>query len=1059
MKPYNGRNLLLEVSGNNNIFIKKGDASYNLSNLVTGTKISLVSGLDASFSNIDVTNNLTAISELLTLTASGGIITTIGSDTIHRFITTGTSTFRPPFTGSVEVLIVGGGGGGGPSIGGGGGGGGVIYMPSVNVSADTSYSIVVGAGGASGTNGQNSTAFTAIAAGGGTSGAFPTGVGTAGGSGGGAAGNNGPNNSTLNQGGGVSSVSTLGTNSGFIFGCSGGNMTAVRLDTAATGYSTRGAGGGGAGPNGTGKALDTDSNILGDTGQTGMGSGGIGYSSAILGTSYYWAGGGGGGAWSYNANSVGGYGGWGGGGGGASYQGTGGQGGGFALNSGSLGATGPQTIGGAGGPNTGGGGGGGSYNGGAGGAGGSGIVVIRYTRQTTTSGVGGSLGTSNKRWGNAYIRDISATNISISGTLSVSGDISNVIRIIPQLTNDISTSLGTISNIWQRAFIRDLSAITTINGLTWPIIGPIGPTGPSGPRGPTGPIGFTGPLGLSGPTGILVPPLTSDISNSRITTTSRIYQNICGDISWNAINGYYGLVKDAYPALDFSSSGVQAVKTWTARVPANDDSWRDICWSPQLGLFVAVAYSGTNRVMTSSNGINWNLKTAAQLSTTWVSVCWSPELRIFVAVAEGNLTNSVMTSTDGTTWALQSAQPCNWVGVCWSPQLGIFVAVANGGSNRIMTSSNGITWIPQSQGIPLFAWYGVCWSPQLGLFVAVSFDGASRVMTSSNGTTWTPHSQGIEANNWISVCWSPELELFVAVAYGGINNNRLMTSSNGTTWTSLLVQPSGINWGRICWSSELRIFVAVALSGQVITSPNGINWTSRSAPASTWGGVCWSPELGIFAAVAYSGNKVMTSSLKGCPPTSYNVFDSSFNSIDETGKWTFDNVFIRQELMVNTTTYSSDDRLKHNEVVIANGLDIIDQLTPKFYQKTQVLLDASYNGDLSNYAWNHEAGLIAQELLQINDISYVVSGGDYYEQTYNLITQTNDSSNANYEVSNNLIAQPYNVNYNSVFVYGLAAIKELHQKFNAQQATLLNQKNIINSLLTKIETLENNRNN
>ena len=780
-----------------------------------------------------------------------------------------------------------------------------------------------------------------------------------------------------------------------------------------------------------------------------------------------------------------------------------------------------------------------------------------------------SLGLPNKMWGNAYIRDISVTNMSISGTIS------NVRQIIP--TNDISTSLGNSLNMWQKAFIRDLSGITSINGSNWPVTGPTGPTGPTGATGATGPTGASGELGVS-----LSATLT-DISNFRITTNHRIYQNInkkpiyelnttiqswnwhktnaeslgktlavilnaaqneevrllistytfIGGIRkvtntnngtslawewingdpWNytnwdsgepgtieeivkihpdgkwhdwhpsgfdthavymsyedSVNGYYGLAKDAYPSLNPLSSGDLAVKTWTARVPANDDSWRDICWSPQLGLFVAVAFSGTNRVMTSSDGINWDLKTAAQLSTTWVSVCWSPELRIFVAVAEGNLTNSVMTSTDGTTWALQSAQPCNWLGVCWSPQLGIFVAVANGGSNRIMTSSDGITWIPQSQGIPVFAWNGVCWSPQLGLFVAVSFDGASRVMTSSNGTTWTPHSQGIEANNWISVCWSPELGLFVAVAYDGINNNRLMTSSNGTTWTSLLVQPSGINWGRICWSSELRIFVAVALSGQVITSPNGINWTFRSAPASAWGGVCWSPELGIFAAVAYSGNRVMTSSLKARPPTSTNVFDSSFNSISENGTWIFANVATTGTLTVNTTVYGSDDRLKHNEAVINNGLAVIDKLCPKFYQKTQTLLDASYNGDLSGYTWNYEAGLIAQEVLQIPELSYLVSGGDYYEAKYIYKRQTNDLSynyyevsgnnyevsGNNYEVSYNLITRAYNLNYNSVFVYGLAAIKELHAKVKAKETSILNRQAIINSLTARIEALEHN---
>ncbi len=34
----------------------------------------------------------------------------------------------------------------------------------------------------------------------------------------------------------------------------------------------------------------------------------------------------------------------------------------------------------------------------------------------------------------------------------------------------------------------------------------------------------------------------------------------------------------------------------------------------------------------------------------------------------------------------------------------------------------------------------------------------------------------------------------------------------------------------------------------------------------------------------------MTSSLSGRPPTSYNVFDSSFNSIDQSGNWTFSKI-------------------------------------------------------------------------------------------------------------------------------------------------------------------------
>jgi len=261
-----------------------------------------------------------------------------------------------------------------------------------------------------------------------------------------------------------------------------------------------------------------------------------------------------------------------------------------------------------------------------------------------------------------------------------------------------------------------------------------------------------------------------------------------------------------------------------------------------------------------------------------------------------------------------------------------------------------------------------------------------------------------------------------------------------------------------------------------MTSNDGINWTSRLAPITIAGrSICWSPELGIFAVVsAYTTNKVMTSSLKGRPPTSYNVFDSSFNRIDENGTWDFSNINVTT-LTVNNVPVNSDDRLKHNEVVITNGLEIIDRLTPKFYQKTQDLLDANYNGDLSNHAWTYEAGLIAQEVLQISDLSFVVGGGDYYEQKYIYKRQTQDvsanyyepsanyyklsnnyydQSANNYEISYNLVAKAYNLNYNSVFVYGLAAIKELHTKVKAQESTILNQKNIISSLLARIQALE-----
>jgi len=119
---------------------------------------------------------------------AGGTVTTSGSDTIITYTSTSGTTFTPTSSFNVEYLVIAGGGGG---YNGGGGAGGYRTATGHSVTAQA-YTITVGAGGATATNGNDSIFSGITSTGGGTGGAStggsPNADGHDGGSGGGAGG-------------------------------------------------------------------------------------------------------------------------------------------------------------------------------------------------------------------------------------------------------------------------------------------------------------------------------------------------------------------------------------------------------------------------------------------------------------------------------------------------------------------------------------------------------------------------------------------------------------------------------------------------------------------------------------------------------------------------------------------------------------------------------------------------------------------------------------------------------------------------------------------------------
>jgi cytoskeletal protein CcmA (bactofilin family) len=133
----------------------------------------------------------------------------------------------------------------------------------------------------------------------------------------------------------------------------------------------------------------------------------------------------------------------------------------------------------------------------------------------------------------------------------------------------------------------------------------------------------------------------------------------------------------------------------------------------------------------------------------------------------------------------------------------------------------------------------------------------------------------------------------------------------------------------------------------------------------------------------------------------------------------------------------SDNRLKHNEIHITNGLDIIRQLKPQKYQKTLEMKEADYNGDVSGY-WHWESGFIAQEILEIDDLKYIVKGGDYIDSSGNLVP-------AIYHLEG----------YKDIFVYNVQATKELDIIVQRQQTEITELKSEITQLKNENTLLKN----
>jgi len=250
-----------------------------------------------------------------------------------------------------------------------------------------------------------------------------------------------------------------------------------------------------------------------------------------------------------------------------------------------------------------------------------------------------------------------------------------------------------------------------------------------------------------------------------------------------------------------------------------------------------------------SNGFKW--ANPLPQGNSLVDVIWNGSE--FLAVGTGG---SIVTSGDGQSWSLTHSAAANFLNsVAWSGTQ--YVVVGNQGT-ILSRTQNDSDWTARNSGTEKHL-FGITWTGDS--FVAV---GDQAVVSSADGVHWTPiEIPGVTVFN--SIIWTGD-KLVVAGAAWNPDEERIegaiFTSTDGASWSS--PQLTGTPWlWDITWTGSQLVAVGgdifstegFRLGGIILTSPDGESWTKQvSGTDVDLLGVDYDSSSGLIIAVGGSTN-------------------------------------------------------------------------------------------------------------------------------------------------------------------------------------------------------------
>jgi hypothetical protein len=272
------------------------------------------------------------------------------------------------------------------------------------------------------------------------------------------------------------------------------------------------------------------------------------------------------------------------------------------------------------------------------------------------------------------------------------------------------------------------------------------------------------------------------------------------------------------------------------------------------GTLVAITTTTSFKTMRSTNFHTWTNVASYQPTYTWIGAATNGT-NIYASATNG----TIMGSTDqGATWSLSGGlTTSNLRNGCYGDSGYIFVGSTS--TNRLVTSSTGSSW-SASTLLDSKTMLGCCFGGPVGSkkYIVVGGPGAGSVCYSPNFTGWNFANSADALTTWMNVTWSDALQLFIAVGIPGTSNVNIMTSPDGINWTARTSPLGTANMYGVAAGSNCVVAVGMT-SGVFFVSSDGINWSLLNTENTTDSAynVTYIPSIDTFAIGVFSGNNTV----------------------------------------------------------------------------------------------------------------------------------------------------------------------------------------------------------